>query len=296
VRGAALMAKRKGGTTACPVPGCGRKDFANKGAAASHVRLAKDSLHVAHRSSPPAAVSDASEPAVPPEPAPAADPAPVESAGVPVVASSAPATPPEEKSEPAGERAGTVVVSFQPPSVVQPLAGTDQQKASSTAEPSPTGEQAAGALTMKSPTVSDVPLEPFLAQAVASALNAFALDPSMGDKLLDRQAVANTGFPKALELSVRKYWPNLPLDHPAVLLCITGTSLVTEVKKCRAPRPRNGKPAKKRPVVQDQGDASDDPPATLAEVPPPAAPASGPPKAHSKEASLYASMLAEVQS
>lgn len=283
------MAKRKGGSVDCPAK-CGRKDFANAGAAASHLRLAKDSLHVAHRSAPaavePPAVSPAADPSVPPEPAPIAPPAPVvevrQEKSAALAAEAQKATAQEKPADPPASDPAAIVVSWKAPQVVAPLAGTADQKATAAPGASPTGEQGPGQPPVKDPTVSEIPLEPFLAAGVASVINAFALDPAKGDRLMTTNEVAATGFPKALEVSVRKYWPNLPLDHPLVLLSVSGTALVAQVKAHRAPRLDPGTDA----LPDVDGSA---PVAVIDQAPPPAdAPAAKPRKPISAEAAALA--------
>lgn len=257
------MAKKKG--ESCQV--C-EKPMPNKGALAAHIRLSKDSAHTAHRAGPKL------EPAPEPEP--------------PVVEVRKEFSPQLDQAVAQQTKAAveskSVVVSFQPPAVVQPLATAKETKPEPA--PSPTGEQKPGDTKLVNPTVSQIPLEPFVAQAVASVLNAFALDPAKGDSMLTQQEVGSTGFPKAIEVSVRKYWPDLPLDHPAVLLTISGTALAAEVKKHRAPRGKKAKQPEPEPEPEAEGDDEPEPAPTPTPTPPPP-PAAG----VSAEAKAYAAMM-----
>lgn len=265
------MAKAK--APKCPV--CGR-DMPNKGALASHLRLSKDSAHVAHRGAPPAAPPAAPEAPKAPEP-----PAVVAPEPVPAPPAPAPVAPPVVQEE----RQATLV-SFQPPAVVQPLAGAQQKGSAPTgaqAAPSPTGEAKPEAPTL---TVSELPLEPFLAAATAQVVNAFALDPAKGDRPMTQQEVGATGFPKALEASVRKYYPDLPLDHPLLLLGISGTALVAAVKAHRAPRTPDASRTEPGAAPSGAGGQIEAPSVTAEAGPPPEAP-----RGASPEAALWAEMV-----
>lgn len=291
------MAAKKPAST-CPT--CDRS-FKNAGGLASHRRLAKDSRHVAARG--------AKDPT--PEPTPAAPPAPTPKRapvpgpeGSPEPEPEAPPAPTPPAPVPQQE-AGPVMVTFQAPQVVKPLGGDPQQEAeegpgknpetqSGASNASPTGELKAPQQKGKhDQTIQEIPLEPFIAASVATMSNGFFLRGEH-DGQVTRQEVAETGFPKALEVSVRKYYPDLPLDHPFVLVALGGSAMVALVASKKAPKDKDADVEPETAPEPAPKPTRKPAPQSAPEPEPEATPETAPVQeaTPSKEADLYAALLA----
>jgi hypothetical protein len=119
-------------------------------------------------------------------------------------------------SQPAPEQA--TLLSLPPPSRVEPLIPPDAPNA-------PGDARAASPVS--------VPLEPILAGTVAISLNALFLSKP-GDGKLTPERVSQTGFPRAVEGSLRLYFPELPLDHPLTALIASSAGLAMAVVELKA--------------------------------------------------------------
>jgi hypothetical protein len=53
------------------------------------------------------------------------------------------------------------------------------------------------------------------------------------DEKVSAERVGETGFPLAVERMVREKFPDLPLDHPAAALLLSGANLAMLVASCR---------------------------------------------------------------
>lgn len=279
-----------------PCPTCGRT-FKNAGGLASHRRLAKDSAHVAARGDP--APYPAPDPTPTPEPAPEG---PKEPEPMAPEAAPEPAPEPVAPVEVPQQEAGPLQVRFQAPAIVQPLSGAPEQEAAAGDGKKAEGASGEVKKDAKGPTVNDIPLEPFIAGSVASVCNGFFLDERKGDGQVSRQEVGETGFPKAIEVSIRKYYPDLPLDHPAVLCALSGAGLAALVQSKKAKEPSvaerlrvdEGEPKKRQPRQRQERKAESEP----EEAPdergwPEASRVKVTADTPSKEGALYAAMLQE---
>jgi hypothetical protein len=224
--------------TTCPV--CDAK-FGNEGGCATHMQRTKDAAHTAHRAGASAPASHDAPPASPPSVLRIASPdaAPTDAAsrdasdaqgardamrgdvalqdaGLPAFFENMGAALPA--SQPAPEQA--TLLSLPPPARVEPLIPPD----------APT----AGGMRTASPV--SVPLEPILAGTVAISLNALFLSKP-GDGKLTPERVSQTGFPKAMEGSLRLYFPELPLDHPLTALIASSAGLAMAVVELKAKAP-----------------------------------------------------------
>ncbi len=237
----------------CPV--C-QAEFGNPGALGTHLSLTKDTAHVAHR-----AQAEGAAPALPAQapapPAPllllASGPVPngvgafgeAGKAGEVSQGEAQAGEAPNLFEASAGEEADMKFMTLAPPTNVEPLL------------PSGDAPGQAGA-PAKAPPVS-VPLEPILAGTVAISLNALFLNKP-GDGKLTAEKVSSTGFPKAVEGSLRLYFPELPLDHPITALIASSAGLAMAVVELKAKNPEGEPPA---PASAQ---------ATVRQAPPPAPP------------------------
>lgn len=261
--------------TKCPV--CA-EEFGNPGACATHMQRTKDAAHTANRAGAP-------PPASPPDAAASHDAAPASHQDAKRIASpDAPASvgassdasdatrrgdsPDAMRSDAMHAQASTLsffeqlgaglpptaqpveevkMLSLPPPTTVEPLMPAS-------------GDAARGDARPVSPV--SVPLEPILAGTVCMSINALVLNKP-GDGKLTPEKVAQTGFPKAVEASLRLYFPELPLDHPLTALIASGASLGLMVVELKAKAPSDA-PTQATPQATVQAPAQAPPHAVQA--------------------------------
>lgn len=256
------MSKKTRAKTTCPVPGC---TFDKTGRyLTGHVKLKADVAHAAYREQHagrrPVVATDDAQAVVPPvdvtesvpgsaDPFTAQDPEPV-------VVDDA--------------RASEIVVELPPVDEAAPLVPAGSETPPETAPPA--DDDASGEPVRPVPTVYDLAQQPFFRKGVnrfvRGSLNAWALDPELGDTEVTEQEVDECGIAEftveTLGWLEREYGWKIPLDHPAVGGLFVAGNLASLVKKHRAPRgpkPKRGRRTPRRtraPPRQDDDQGADD--------------------------------------
>ncbi len=237
------MTRKKGN----PCPVCNRP-FENLGGLNAHLKLAKDAKHAAHREGLP--------PGSTPTPTPTVTPAPKEGGKDPAPAAPAtvtPAPPPPQQEEKATPQA-TLMVTFEGPPSVQPLVPPTPPVGGTPADPAKAALEVKdkAAEKAKAHALDHIRLGAAVNDGVAVICNGFFLRGD-GDDQMTPSEVEDTGFGDSVEYAVRKYFPDLPLDHPLVILGVATASLATVVaaKKAKKPKDQLPEPPKALPAPRE---------------------------------------------
>lgn len=214
-----------------PCPVCS-KPFHPKGGLQGHLATSKDSAHVAHRAQQGKAQA---EPRGVQEPSPPKEPASV---------------PPQQEGKGQGE--AVVQVSFQaaPGGPLLPEQASSTASAAVVRQGAPAGKPASAIQAIPSGQLATV-----IDGGVAAMCNGFFLRGE-GDGQLTPQEVAGLCFGANAEAAVRLYFPNLPWDHPAVLMFVSAAGLAVVVSRKKAPKkPKAKKPEKEKAPERRADDA-----------------------------------------